>query len=264
LYRSFTALRMLAPFVARDIREQYAGSRLGLTWALLQPALLVLLYWWVFAQILQLRVPARAGSSVDLPFIVFLLSGLLPWFAFSEGLSRGAAAVVAKRDVVKHVVLPAQVFPLSAVSAAFVTHITAFGIFLSGYFLWRGFLPAGTLAAVCLVLALQLITTAGLALLLASLTVYLRDMQQVLNFVLQLVFYTAPILYPLDLVPSALRGLVTLNPFAGFAIAYHDAVLWEQWPSTALLVQLGVFSGVCLAFGRLVFRRLQPGFTDVL
>lgn len=254
----------LAPFVARDIREQYAGSRLGLIWALLQPALLVLLYWWVFAQIMQLRVPARPGAVEDLPFIAFLLSGLLPWFAFSEGLSRGAAAVVARRDVVTKLPLPSQLFPLSAVSAAFVTHIFAFLLFLIGFFFWKRPTAFGPLVAIGLVLGLQLLTTAGLALVFAALTVYLRDTQQVLTFALQLIFYTAPILYPLELVPETLRALLQINPFAGFAIAYHETVLWGQWPSLALLTHLGLLAVGSFLLGRFVFRRLQPGFSDVL
>ena len=109
--RYIALLRLTQPFVLREIREQYVGSRLGLAWTVLQPALMVLLYWLVFAKILKLRVPAVDGREA--PFLVFLLSALLPWFAFNESVSRATNAVLAKRDVVKLMQFTLSIFPLS-------------------------------------------------------------------------------------------------------------------------------------------------------
>ena len=113
------AFRLFPPFVGRELREQYAGSLLGVLWSLLQPALLVLLYWWVFSAVLRIRFP-EGTALADTPFIVFLLSAMLPWFAFQEGLNRAAGAIVARRDMVRKVHFPVLVFPLAAASAAFV------------------------------------------------------------------------------------------------------------------------------------------------
>lgn len=263
MQRLLVLLRMLAPFVARDVREQYAGSRLGVTWTVLQPTLLVLLYWWVFSAILQTRLPPLANGD-EVPFLAFLLASLLPWFAFNDGLLRGAGAILAKRDVVKHLAFPLQLFPLSAVAAAYVTHGTGYLLFLVGYFLWRGHLAPGQVAAILTVLFLQVLATGGLALMLSALTVYLRDVQQILGLVLQVVFYTAPILYPMELVPESLRVLVQLNPFASFALSYQTAILGATWPDGALLFQMGLFATLSLLLGRYLFRRLKPGFSDVL
>ena len=98
----FHVSRLLWPFVGRELREPYAGSLLGVTWSLLQPLLFILLYWWVFAAVMRIRFPAGSALA-DTPFIVFLLSALLPWFAFQEGVSRAAGAILNRRDMIRKV-----------------------------------------------------------------------------------------------------------------------------------------------------------------
>jgi ABC-type polysaccharide/polyol phosphate export permease len=255
--------RLLPPFIGRELREQYAGSLLGVVWSLLQPLLLILLYWWVFAAVMRIRFP-EGTALADTPFIVFLLSALLPWFAFQEGLTRAAGAIVGRRDMVRKVHFPVRVFPLAAAAAAFVVHASSYLLFLVAFALWRGGLSASGWLAVAVLLGLQFVATAGLGLLLAAFIVYLRDIQQVLGLVLAVMFYTAPVLYPLSLVPEELRGLVYLNPFTAFAEGYHGAVLAGSWPEPVVLTGLGLFAAGALAVGIQVFRRLEPGFADVL
>lgn len=255
--------RLFAPFVGRELREQYAGSLLGIMWSLLQPALFVLLYWWVFSAVLRMRFPE--GTALEnTPFIVFLLSALLPWFAFQEGLNRAAGAIVARRDMVRKVHFPVLVFPLAAASAAFVVHVGIYCGFLAVFALWQGSLSPSALGAIMILLGLQFAVTAGLGLLLASLTVYLRDIAQVLGVLLMVLFYTAPILYPLTLAPERYHGLMHLNPFTAFAEGYRRAVLAGLWPEPMALLGLSLFAGVALVAGVWVFRRLEPGFADVL
>lgn len=257
------ALRLFPPFVGRELREQYAGSLLGVVWSVLQPLLLILLYWWVFAAIMRIRFP-EGTALANTPFIVFLLSALLPWFAFQEGLTRAAGAIVGRRDVVRKVHFPVRVFPLAAAAAAFVVHAGSYLLFLVVLALWRGGWPVSGWLAVAVLLGLQFATTAGLGLLLAAFTVYLRDIQQVLGLLLAVMFYTAPVLYPLALVPEAFRNLIYLNPFTAFAESYHGAVLAGIWPEPTVLIGLSLFAAGAVAAGTHVFRRLEPGFADVL
>jgi ABC-type polysaccharide/polyol phosphate export permease len=258
-----SALRLFPPFIGRELREQYAGSLLGVVWSLLQPLLFILLYWWVFSAVLRTRFP-QDSALADTPFIVFLLSVLLPWFAFQDGLNRAAGAILNRRDVVRKVHFPVRVFPLAAAAAAYVVHGLSYFVFLAALALWRGGLPLTTLVAVLLLLALQFAVTAGLGLLLAAFTVYLRDIQQVLGLALAVMFYTAPILYPLALVPENFHRLIHLNPFTVFAEAYHGAVLLGVWPEPAVWFGLTLLAIGALSTGIYVFRRLEPGFADVL
>jgi ABC-type polysaccharide/polyol phosphate export permease len=256
-------IRLLWPFVWRDIREQYAGSWGGVVWSIFQPLFLILLYWWVFSEIFKIRVPVAEGSD-SRPFLVFLLSALLPWFAFQEGLVKGSTAIVTHRDVVKKVHFPVIIFPLASVVAASVSQGIGFSLFLLGYFSWQGHVAVGQLAALAVLLGFQILATGGLALLLSAITVYLRDVSQILGLILPALFYTAPILYPLSLVPEKFHLLVYFNPFTAFAEAYHGAVLDGAWPSLFTVGVLLLLTTTALALGTYVFRRLQPGFADVL
>ncbi len=257
------ALRLFPPFIGRELREQYAGSLLGVVWSVLQPVLFILLYWWVFAAVMRIRFPAGTALA-DTPFIVFLLSALLPWFAFQEGLTRATNAILNRRDVVRKVHFPVRVFPLAAAAAAFVVHAGSYLLFLAAFAVWRGGMAPGALVAVAILWSLQFVVTAGLGLLLASFTVYLRDIQQILGLLLAVIFYTAPVLYPLSQVPEEFHGLVHLNPFTAFAEAYHGAVLAGVWPTPWTWAGLSLFAAGALVAGVYVFRRLEPGFADVL
>ena len=251
-------LRLLPPLVAREIRERYTDSVLGTAWTLIQPAVFILLYWMVFSRIL------RVGGTPDAPFIVFLLSGLLPWFAFQEGLAQGAAAIVAKRQVIKKVMFPSELFPLVSVSAAGIVHGTGFLLFLAGFFLWKGEVKVLQAAALVALFAWQWLLTAGLALFLASLAVYLRDILQLLSLALQALFYTTTVLYPLAAVPNDLRPLLFINPFTPLAESYHRLVLYGQYPEPDHVLYLLVAAPALFALGAFLFRKLKPGFADVL
>jgi ABC-type polysaccharide/polyol phosphate export permease len=263
LHRLWGHWRLLPPFIGRELREQYAGSLLGVVWSLLQPLLFILLYWWVFAAVLRTRFP-QDSALANTPFIVFLLSALLPWFALQEGLNRAASAIISRRDMIRKLHFPAQVFPLAAATAAYIVHGIGYGLFLLALALWQGGLSLTATGSVIVLLALQFLFTAGFGLLLAAFTVYLRDIAQVLGLALTAIFYTAPILYPLTMVPEDFRGFIHLNPFTLFAEAYHHAVLADTWPEPTVLFGLTLSAVAALGLGAYVFRRLEPGFADVL
>ena len=255
---------MLLPFVWRDIREQYAGSFLGIIWSLIQPLVFILLYWWVFSKILQIRIPIANDTTDEVPFIAYLLSGLLPWFAFQDGVSKGANAVITRRDMVKKIHFPIYIFPLSSVIAAFISNAIGFSLFLVAFFVWKWQVSGAQLAAIAVLMVLQTSIVAGLSLLLSAITVYLRDMTQVIGILLMAVFYSAPILYPLSLIPDNLQFLVYINPFTVFAEAYHDVVLRDILPNVTTILSILLFAVIVLFLGSYIFKRLEPGFADVL
>ncbi len=254
--------RLLAPFVGRELREQFAGSHLGRAWTLLQPALLVLLYWWVFDRVLRLRLPQTEGGD-GAPFVVYLLAGLIPWLAFSEGVVRAASALVAHREVVTNTDFPFHLFPLAALVAVHLTHALVFLAFLSIWALW-GHGMAWPQALGCLGLfSLQVGLAAGLGLGLAAFSVFFRDLLHLLPLTMQVLLYSAPVLYPVSLVPEGVRAWLWLNPFTALAEGYHGLVLGQALP-LPLFPILAALALAALAAGAWLFRRLRPGFADVL
>lgn len=255
---------MLWLFVRRDLREQYAGTLLGGAWAVLQPLLQIAVYWWVFGVVWALKVPALGERDLELPFAVFLLCGLLPWLAFQEALNKATGSVLAQASVLRHGPFPMAVFPLSKVLAV---HLVFAGLLL----VFAGLVAGAAIRAEPVVLlglvvvySLQVVLACGLGLLLAAIAVYLRDLQHLIAMLLMFLFFTAPILYPLSQVPEVMRTWMWVNPFTPFVVSYHSLLLAGTLPSLAVWGYLVVLSVSVSWLGRTVFRRLRPGFADVV
>lgn len=253
--------RLLPPLLLRDIKERYAGSVIGVFWTFLQPILLILLYWLVFSQIMKIRIKADTG---EIPFLAFLLTGLLPWFALQEGVLRGASSIIDKRQVIKKVIFPAELFPITAVTSSFVHHGIGFLIFLLVYFLLKGDISLFQISFTAGILFIQMVLTIGLSLLFASLTVYLRDITQVLGLVFQALFYMSTILFPITAIPDKLRFFISLNPATSLSEAYHNVILYNRLPEVGSMIYLNIVTISVFIGGIYLFRKLKRGFADVL
>jgi ABC-type polysaccharide/polyol phosphate export permease len=252
---------LLPPLLARDIKERYAGSLIGVFWTVLQPVLFVSLYWIVFSQIMKIRVQSDTG---DVPFFAFLLSGILPWFAFQEGITRGASSILEKRHLIKKVIFPLELFPLSSVLSSFIHYGIGMIMFISVYFIWKGEVSLFQIFCIVFLMVLQIFLASGISLIFSALSVYLRDIIQILGVAFQVLFYISTILYPITAVPGSLKILVQLNPVTAMAEAYHNAILYNRAPELYDAIYLICFTLLSVASGIWVFRKLKNGFADVL
>jgi len=253
--------KLLPPLLVRDIKEKYAGSLLGIFWTVLQPLLYIVLYWVVFSQIIKIKVQTNTG---DVPFFAFLLSGILPWFAFQEGITSGASSIIEKRHVIKKVIFPVYLFPLSSIMSAFVHYGIGIVIFLSAYFFWKGDVSVLQIICIFCLMILQIVFSSGLSLMFSALSVYIRDIIQFLGVAFQVLFYLSTILYPLSSVPEKLKLIVYLNPFTPLSEAYHSVILHGSLPETWSMIYLLTATFLSAVTGVWVFKKLKPGFTDVL
>ena len=250
---------LLRELVVRDLRTRYAGSAFGFVWAFVHPIWQLLLYGLVFSVILRLPLTGERTTS----FAAFLFAGLLPWIGFQEGVARGAMAIVENAQMVKKMRFPSQVLVHAVVLSAFV-HA---GIALVLFAAWqtaRGETNWAHLPWLVVGLVAQLALGGGLALLVASLQVYLRDVVQGLGLVLSAFFYVTPIVYPRALVPDALRGWIELNPLATIVALARSFLIAGDPPSATSLLALLASCVALPALGLLTFRRLSPGFSDEL
>jgi len=254
-------LRLLPPLLHRDMKERYAGSILGIVWTFLQPMFLILLYWLVFSQVMKSRITTETG---DVPFIAFLLSGLLPWFAIQEGVLQGASSIITQRHIVKKIIFPAELFPISCVISAIIHHGIGIIIFLSVFFIWKGGVSLTQISLIILILSIQILLTAGLAFILSSLAVYVRDIVQILGTAFQAIFYISTILYPLTFFPERLRGFVLLNPVTSLIEAYHAVILYDKLPAAGSMTYLFLVTAGVFLTGIYLFRKLKKGFADIL
>jgi homopolymeric O-antigen transport system permease protein len=252
---------LLATLTARELKARYRGSALGFLWSLVNPLLLLGVYSFVFGFVF--RRPAGSGAE---PYAVFLVSGLFPWIWVSASLLEGAMSLIANAGLLRKAVFPAEVLPLVPVVANLVHFALALPIIAVAVVVGRAFgHPVGGWGALLLplVVALQLPMLAGLALGLAALNVHFKDVRDILANLLTLLFFVAPIIYPLAAVGlRPLVWLIRVNPFTPFVLAYQDTIFTGTVPGPWLWAQMAAVSAVCWAAGAWLFSRLRDTLVE--
>lgn len=251
---------LIRSMVRRDIRGRYRGSFAGLFWTVLNPLLLMVTYFFVFGIVLQTRFghdPSRAG------FVLYFLAGMLPWLAVSEAAGRAPFVIVEHRNFVKKLVFPLETLPVNLVAAGLVTETFALVVFLIGLLLARGTVPVSALWLPVLAVP-QLLFTAGLCWFLAALGVYLRDLGQMIGFLLTLWFFLTPICYPVESLPPAALPLLLKNPLFVLVRGYRAVLLESAAPSFSATWKLWVLSALVFFAGHACFYKLRKNFADVI
>ena len=250
-------LFLLKELVKRDFQGRYAGSALGLVWSFLQPLWMLLLFTFVFSTVMKISLAgARTGH-----FAIFLFSGLLPWMAVQEGVSRASTAITDNSSLVKKLRFPAEILVLAVVLAALLHEAIAALIFL-GVLGFLGELAWGGLPLLLLAVPLQIALTLGLGLLLGAVNVFFRDIAQVLGMVFTGWFYLTPIVYPAAAVPARFRGWIELNPLTALVELYRQSFLGGAPALVPGTGALALAAAVLLCAGFLLFRRLKAAFVD--
>jgi lipopolysaccharide transport system permease protein len=245
-------------FFIRELTTRYLGSATGLAWALLHPLALLAVYHFVFTTVF------RAGSYDGRSFLLFVAVALWPWLAAQEALVRATVSLGGYSGLIRKVAFPHEIVIYASVGATLALQFVGYLVVLAALKAFGE--PVrfeGLLVAVPLWIVLAIAVT-GLALLLAALQVFIRDVEHVLMPVLMITMYLTPILYPLTLVPESVRPWVAANPFGWLVARLRDGLLdgnlEPRWSDAmALATALALF--FC---GRWVFRRLSPHFEDFL
>ncbi len=262
--RQWAKYDLLRTLVRRDLEARYKGSVLGNLWPLINQLSQLLIYIYVFAIVLKVKLSLHGVPDNNFTFGLWIFAGLLPWLSFVGGLTQAASSVIAQPNLVKKVVFPLALLPLVPVLSTFIE--SAFGLIALIFFVAvTTHTLHTTLVLLPLVWLTQLLLTSGLGYLTAGLTVFLRDIPQTLGLVLNIWFYMTPIIYPASSIPEAFRSWVFwLNPIAAIAEVYRDIILvgeikhWSEW-GVALAISASVF-----LLGLSVYKRLRPAFADVL
>jgi lipopolysaccharide transport system permease protein len=255
---SSAAWDLLLAITARDLRVTYQATFLSYLWWIARPLATGFVMYFALGRVLGV------GARLGIPnFAVFLLSALFPWFWFSGSVQQSAGAFVANGGLLKKVQFPRLILPLSAVfhnamQFLFSLPVLAFFVVIAGVdpdVAWVVGIP--------ILFALQLLLLVGLGALLASITVFLRDLQPFLGVVLLLMFYGSPIIYPFERVPERFKPFVLLNPAAPLLEGWRKLFLEGSVPGTDLWPTI-VATAVLLVLGLGVFRVLEKYFADAL
>jgi lipopolysaccharide transport system permease protein len=251
---------VITTFVQREIRTRYGTSALGLAWPLIRPLSLLALYTFVFSTVLNVRI-GESGRTTD--FALYLFCGLVPWLAFSDGLSRATTAIHEQSSLVKRIRFPSEILPLHQVLVALAVESLGLVVLL-GALIIDGRVPGWPLLTLAAILIPQFLLTTGFAWVLATLSVLLSDTRQIVAFALMFWMYATPIVYPLAMVPARLQWLFWLNPMTYVVETYRDVLLYNRAPQLLPFVLFCAASLAVFIAGYRVFARSKYEFADVL
>jgi lipopolysaccharide transport system permease protein len=251
---------LIRSMVRRDIMARYKGSFGDVLWTVINPLLLMATYFFVFGIVLQSRFgPDQSRTG----FALYFLAGMLPWLAFSEAVGRSPYVMLEHRNFIKKLVFPVEILPVTQVIAGLVTQAFATGVFLVGLFLIRGYIPVSVVWLPVLLIP-QLLFTLGTAWFLAALGVFVRDLGQMIGFVLTLWFFLTPICYPETSLPPEAVPVLSKNPIYVLVRGYRAIFLEDPAPSLDSMWKLWLVSGAVFLIGHAWFYKLRKSFADVI
>lgn len=234
---------------ARDLRVRYATSALGYLWSVLDPLVMSLIYWFVFTQVFQ-----RGNIGAE-PYIVFLISGLLPWVWFNMSVSDFTRAFRKDARLVRSTAIPRSIWVNRIVVSKGVEFLFSLPV-LAVFAVFAGATAGWGLLLLPVAVILQLMLLVGLGLLIAPLCVIWGDLERTTRLILRVMFYASPIIYSVADLPGVFGQLAILNPLAGIFTLYRVGLFPQEWNPAAVGVGAAMSVGI-LVLGIAVFRRLE-------
>ena len=259
---------MVRSIVRRELETRYIGSMMGFFWAFLHPIIMTLMYSLIFSHFLKIKIQRLGeGALPPVNFSVWLLAALLPWTLFSETVNRNCYIILGNESLITKAVFPSEILPLTTLLANIVNHLIGLGILF--VFMWITGTPTDyMLITLPLYFILLFLFTLGISWMVAALNVYLRDIGQILQALLQIWFFMSPIIYQTKLIPKPFDFYMRINPFYFIVEGYRDAIISDyshgaRWSTPYLFYIVIMCFGTFIA-GGLIFRKLKAGFADVL
>lgn len=258
--------RLIWSLSKNDFKTRYAGSYLGIVWAFVQPVITILVYWLVFEQGFGAKAEVfKVG--VEVPFVVYLTSGLVPWFFFSEAVSNSTNALLEYNYLVKKVVFKISILPMIKIIAASFIHVFFVGVLLVITWVYGYHITPYTLQLVYYSLCMFLLVLA-LSYTLCSVVVFFRDLSQIVSIGLQFGMWATPIMWSFSRTEGheTLATIFKLNPIYYIVNGYRESLfegVWF-WQHPALTAYFWILTIALFLFGTVVFKRLKPHFADVL
>jgi lipopolysaccharide transport system permease protein len=246
--------------VRRDIVGRYRGSFGGIFWTVINPLLVMLTYFFVFGIVLRARF---GGDESRSSFALYYLAGMLPWLAFSEALGRSAQVLVEHRNFIKKLVFAVETLPMNLVASGLVSEFFAIVLFCVFLVAARGAVPLSIAWLPVLVIP-QVLLTAGLSWFLAALGVFVRDLGQLVGFLLTLWFFLTPICYPETSLPKQFLPLFSKNPIYVLVRGYRSIFLEHRPPDFSPLWKLWVLAAAVFVLGHAWFYKLRKSFADII
>lgn len=260
--RLFSQRRSLVlAMTVRDLKDRYAGQALGAAWAVLTPLLTMGVYLFVFTFIFRGRYGEDATGA---GFIAYALSGLAPWLALQEGLSRSVSAVSGNSNLIKQIVFPSEILPLKTALATLPTLFIGLACAVGATFFAHRASVVGLLVLLPFCIATYVVFLAGLSFFLSAVGVYFRDLKDVVAFFLSIGLFLHPILYAPGAGPAWLEKAFAFSPISHLIWCFHGAIVGHDALRPNSLFIFPALSLVIFLLGWRIFRWLKPTFGNAL
>jgi len=251
---------LLVNLIKNDFKKQYLGSYLGITWAFIQPLMMVAVLWFVF------EVGFRhAPSSNGVPFILWLMSGMFPWYFFANAINGGTSSIRSNSFLIKKVAFRVSVLPVVSITSALIIHLIFIGV-LFLLFIANGIYPSMYWLQLPYYTSCLYLLVLGLSWLTSSLNVFVKDIGNIVAILLQVGFWATPIFWSSDILSEKHQWIIEINPLAYIVNGYRDSLInniwfWEKLNFTFYFLGITLFF---IVLGGIVFKKLRPHFGDVL
>lgn len=255
----FSNKKLILNLAKNDFKTKYVGSYLGMIWAFIQPTVTVIVYWFVF------QVGLRSGGVGDVPFILWLIAGLVPWFFFSDSLGAGTTALLEYQYLVKKIVFKISILPVVKILSAMFVHLffMLLAVVICAFY---GYLPDLYTVQVIYYTFCTFALSLALVYFTCSIVVFFRDTTQLVQVFLQVGIWMTPIMWNVAMLPNKFLWIFKLMPMYYIVMGYRDSLInkvwfWEKIYET---VWFWGFTLVLFGVGTLVFKKLKVHFADVL
>lgn len=256
----FRHRQLIAALTARDLKARYRGSLLGYFWSLANPLLLLGVYTLVFTVVFP--------QNVIRPYPLFLFAGILPWTFFAAAVLESTGSISSNAGLIKKVMFPAEALPLVVVLSHLVHFVLAIPILLAAgavYAFFGGFSFSPTILLVPLLMIVQTLFVAGIAMTVSSASVLFRDLRDIVANLMQLGFFMTPVIYLIDQIElRPLRAVLRVNPMTPFVVAYQDLFFFGRLPNLADTVLLLAYAAGSMLLGFFVFDRLRDSLAEAI
>ena len=241
--------------VLRDVKVLYAQTILGFSWAILNPAVQIVLFTVIFGKIANI-------PTEGIPYFLFSTVAIIPWTYMSEAMSHSSQSLVAEQSMLGKVYFPRIIYPLTPL----LSKLVDFGIslmLLIGVLIYFRVTPTWNMLLLPVFVLYMMLIPAGIGLWLSSLAVRFRDIKFAMPFIIRLLIYTAPVLYSASSIPAQYRLLYSLNPIVGVVEGYRSCLLGTPMPWEFILPSM-VSSIILVLTGATYFRRMERVIVDVI
>src|SRR5262245_11977830 len=249
----FRYRELIRNLVLKDLKLKYRDSIFGFLWSLANPLLVISVYSFVFGHLIRVGVER---------FPYFLMIGILAWNFFAQSLMMSTGAILDNSNLIRKVSVPMEVFPVATVLFNLAQYLLALVVLFPMAFVFFGVLPSWSWLAFFPILALHVLFTLGACFVVATATVFYRDMRHLTEILLMLLFWLTPIIYAIRSIEPALQSVIYLNPISFFTLGYQNALYHNAFPTfqdVAILTMLGV---LMIVAGYALFVRLKTRFPE--